>query len=151
MNAYSRSVPSQCQSASRLLVLLAVLLGGQSQSLGSDESVSIGSITVSPQANHRRTVVLRGAAKDIKTLTGSDVYGFATCGQTFTLEDSTGSIDVLYIIKCQSGGNILSVNEGDQTTVYAIIHAPPTTSLKTSNDVDTSIKALATKLVKSAP
>ena len=66
MNAYPRSVRSQYQSVSRSLVFLAILLGGQSQSLAGDEPTSIGSITVSPQANHRRAVVLRGTAKDSK-------------------------------------------------------------------------------------
>ncbi len=45
-----------------------------------DDPISIGSITVNPQANNRRAVVLKGTVKEIRDAYGTDPLGFQTCG-----------------------------------------------------------------------
>lgn len=113
-----------------------------------DDPISIGSITVNPQANNRRAVVLKGTAKEIRAAHGTDPLGFQTCGQAFTLEDSTGSIDVWYLIKCRQGESVVVVGEGDDAIVHATIDAPPITNIKASTALAAGYRAMATKLVR---
>ena len=135
-----------------ILPLFTVILPGEySITSAGDDPIPIGSITVNPQANNRRAVVLKGTAKEIRAVTGSDQYGFSACGQAFTLEDATGTIDVWFVIKCHTEGNIVVVAEGDQMIVYAVIDVPPTTNMKTSPQIDPAIRAMATKLVRGKP
>ena len=134
-----------------LLLFTVILLGEYSITSAGDDPIPIGSITVNPQANNRRVVVLKGTAKELRALTGQDQYGFSACGQAFTLEDATGTIDVWYVIKCQADGNIVVVAEGDQMIVYAVIDVPPTTNMKTSPQLDSTVRAMATKLVRGKP
>ena len=146
-------------SCSRLWVHLALILflfivivpGEYCIASAGDDPIPIGSITVNPQANNRRAVVLKGTAKEIRAVSGSDQYGFSACGQAFTLQDPTGTIDVWYVIKCHAEGNIVVVAEGDQMIVYAVIDVPPTTNLKTSPQIDPAIRAMATKLIRGKP
>ena len=134
-----------------LLLFTVIVPGEYSITSAGDDPIPIGSITVNPQANNRRAVVLKGTAKEIRAVTGSDQYGFSACGQAFTLEDATGTIDVWYVIKCHAEGNIVAVVEGDQMIVYAVIDVPPTTNMKTSPQIDPAIRAMATKLVRGKP
>jgi hypothetical protein len=139
---------SRYQIFLRLFLFVATFLGGQTVASAIDDPISIGSITVNPQANNRRAVILKGTVKEIRAAHGTDPIGFQTCGQTFTLEDSTGSIEVWYLIKCRQGESVVVVGEGDQAIVYATIDAPPITNMKTSTGLETGYKAMATKLVR---
>ena len=139
---------SRYQILLRLFLFAATFLGGQTVASATDDPISIGSITVNPQANNRRAVVLKGTAKEIRAAHGTDPLGFQTCGQAFTLEDSTGSIDVWYLIKCRQGESVVVVGEGDDAIVHATIDAPPITNFKASTALAAGYRAMATKLVR---
>ena len=95
-----------------LLIFSASLLGKHGIALAIDEPISIGSITINPQAHHRRSVVFKGTMKNVMLQDGSDQFGHKTCGQAFDLKDNTGSIDVWYIIKCHTEDTVVTVAEG---------------------------------------
>lgn len=141
----------------RSLLLVAVFVmppvptGRKAQASNADEPISIGSVTVNPQANNRRAVLFKGKASDIRVISGADPFGLPTCGQAFTLEDTTGSIEVWYMIKCNQEANAVVVVENDQLLVAATIDAPPATDLKTSKNPDTGFRAMATKLIRAKP
>ncbi len=149
----------RCSNALRQSALLLTLLimplvpnGMSVQASDADKPISIGSITANPQANNRRVVLFKGKANDIRMIDGGTL-GIATCGQAFTLEDETGSIDVWYMIKChhEDNANVVVVRENDQLLVAATIDASPATDLQTSKSPDTGFRAMATKLVRLKP
>ena len=135
-----------------LLILSSAPNGINAQASDADKPVSIGSITANPQANNRRVVLFKGKANDIRMITGG-ALGIPTCGQAFTLEDETGSIDVWYMIKChhEDTVNVVIVGEKDQLLVSATIDASPATDLQTSIKPDTGFRAMAMKLVRLKP
>ncbi len=132
------------------LILIAGLLGEHSIASAGDEPISIGSIIINPQANHRRSFVFKGTVKNVGTQDGSDQFGQKTCGQNFDLEDNTGSIDVWYVIKCQTADTVVTVTEGEQIIVHATIDAPPT-NVMSPQGKNLGVRAMATKLVRSRP
>ena len=140
-------------TAARFLVLMITLVmltvqiprnGGASEA---EKPISIGSITANPLANNRKIVLFQGKANDIRVITGA-ALGIPTCGQAFTLEDETGSIDVFYMIKCHHEDNTFVVVENDQLLVSATIDAAPSTDMHTSKKPDIGFRAMATKLVR---
>ena len=134
-----------------LLLFTIIVPGAYSITSAGDDPIPIGTIAVNPQANNRRAVVLKGTAKEVRAVSGSDQYGFSACGQAFTLEDATGTIDVWYVIKCHAEENIVAVVEGDQMIVYAVIDVLPTTNMKTSPQIEPAVRAMATKLLRGNP
>src|SRR5690349_2444496 len=112
----------------RFLVFMTMLVVATAQSprdggaSDAEKPISIASITANPQANNRRIVLFKGRANDIQKIDGA-ALGIPTCGQTFTLTDETGSIDVWYMIKCHHGDNAVVVAENDQLLVVATIDA----------------------------
>jgi hypothetical protein len=135
-----------------LLILPIAPKGIDAQASDADKLISIGSITANPQANNRRVVLFKGKAIDIRMITGG-ALGIPTCGQAFTLEDETGSIDVWYMIKChhEDHANVVIVGEKDQLLVSATIDASPATDLQTSIKPDTGFRAMVMKLVRLKP
>jgi hypothetical protein len=133
-----------------LLILTASSLGERSIASAGDEPISIGPIIINPQANHRRPFVFKGTVKNVRIQDGSDQFGQKTCGQIFDLENNTGSIDVWYIVKCQTGDTIVTVAEDEQIIVHVTIDAPPS-NVRTPQGMDLEVRAKATKLVKGRP
>jgi len=86
-----------------------------------DEAIPIGSITINPMANNHRAVILQGKTKTVNAYHGYDSFGRSTCGQGFILADDTGSLDVLYLIRCQANETPVLVGEGERVLVYATI------------------------------
>jgi hypothetical protein len=86
-----------------------------------DEVIPIGSITITPMANNRRAVTLKGKAKTVEVYEGQDNFGHALCGQGFILADDTGSLDVLYLIRCQATEPPALVREDERVVVHATI------------------------------
>ena len=94
--------------------------------------------------------MFKGTVKNVGTQDGSDQFGQKTCGQNFDLADNTGSIDVWYVIKCQTADTVVTVTEGEQIIVHATIDAPPT-NVMSPQGKDLGVRAMATKLVRSRP
>ena len=78
-----------------------------------DEVIPIGSITVNPMANNHRAVILQGKTKTVNAYKGQDSFGRPICGQGFILEDDTGSLDVLYLVRCQANETPALITEGE--------------------------------------
>lgn len=112
-----------------------------------DEITSIGSITVNPTANNRRAVILHGKTRSLSIYQGRDGFGQAVCGQGFILEDDTGSLDVLYLVRCHSNEAPTVVVEGERVVVYATIDAAAS-GVKNSEGKELFVKAMATKIVR---
>jgi len=112
-----------------------------------DATIPIGSITINPMANNRRAVVLLGKAKDTLTYQGVDSLGRSLCGQTFILEDETGSLDVLYLIRCQANEPPVLVGEGERVIVHATIDVS-SDNIKNKEGKEMAFKAMATKIVR---
>lgn len=111
-----------------------------------DEAIPIGSITINPMANNRRAVTLQGKTKTVTVYTGQDSFGRAICGQGFILEDETGSIDVLYLFRCQANDTPLLIGEGERVVVHATIDVS-SDNVKNTEGKDLMFKAMATKII----
>ncbi|MEP6959761.1 MAG: hypothetical protein ABI980_13615 [Nitrospirota bacterium] len=112
-----------------------------------DEVIPIGSITINPMANNRRTVTLQGKTKDVIAYQGQDSFGRSLCGQGFILADETGSLDVLYLIRCQANETPVLVGEGERVVVYAIINVS-FDNVKNTEGKELVFKAMATKIIR---
>jgi hypothetical protein len=112
-----------------------------------DEAIPIGSITINPMANNRRAVILQGKAKTVTAYQGQDGMGRSLCGQGFSLADETGSLDVLYLIRCQANETPVLVGEGERVVVYATIDVL-FDNVKNTEGKELVFKAMATKIIR---
>ena len=112
-----------------------------------DETTAIQLLTANPGANNRRAVKLQGHARGVSEYRGEDSFGRTLCGQGFTLEDDTGAIDVLNIVRCHSTEVPVLIGEGDQVVVYATIDGTPT-NIKNAQGKELTLKAMATKIIR---
>ena len=112
-----------------------------------DEVIPIGSITINPMANNRRAVILLGKVKDTLAYQGVDSLGRSLCGQSFILEDETGSLDVLYLIRCQANEPPVPVGNGERVIVQATIDVTPD-NVKNKEGKEMVFKAMATKIIR---
>ena len=92
--------------------------------------------------------MFKGTVKNVGIQDGSDQFGQKTCGQVLDLEDDTGSINVWYIVKCQTRDTVVTVAEGKQIIVHTTIDAPPANVMMPKGK-DLGVRAMATKLFKS--
>ncbi len=112
-----------------------------------DETTAIGTITVNPGANNRRAVILQGRTSAVSEYRGEDSLGRTLCGQGFTLEDDTGSIEVLYLVRCHATEVLELVGEGERVIVYATIDGTPM-NIKNAEGKELVFKAMATKITR---
>jgi hypothetical protein len=112
-----------------------------------DGVIPIGAITINPMANNRRAVTLQGKTKDVTVYQGQDGYGRSLCGQGFILEDETGSLDVLYLIRCQANETPVVVGEGERVIVHATIDIS-SDNVKNTEGKELVFKAMATKIIR---
>jgi hypothetical protein len=112
-----------------------------------DGIISIGSITVNPMANNRRAVILHGKTKTLTSYHGEDSFGRSICGQAFILEDESGSLDVLYLTRCQANETPVSVSEGERVVVHATIDVT-SDNVKNTDGKELVFKAMATKIIR---
>jgi hypothetical protein len=112
-----------------------------------DEVIPIGSITVNPMANNRRAVILQGKTKTVNAYHGQDSFGRSICGQGFILTDETGSLDVLYLVRCQANETPMLIVEGERIVVHATIDVA-SDNVKNTEGKELVFKAMATKIVR---
>jgi hypothetical protein len=112
-----------------------------------DVVIPIGSITVNPMANNRRAVILQGETKDVNAYHGYDSFGRTLCGQGFILADDTGSLDVLYLIRCQANETPMLVGEGERVVVHATIDVS-SDNVKNTEGKELVFKAMASKIIR---
>jgi hypothetical protein len=112
-----------------------------------DQAIPIGSITINPMANNRRAVILLGKVKDTLAYQGVDSLGRLLCGQSFILEDETGSLDVLYLIRCQANDPPVLIGDGERVIVQATIDVS-SDNVKNKEGKELVFKAMATKIIR---
>ena len=112
-----------------------------------DQAIPIGSITINPMANNRRAVILLGKVKDTLAYQGVDSLGRSLCGQSFILEDETGSLDVLYLIRCQANDPPVLIGDGERVIVQATIDVS-SDNVKNKEGKELVFKAMATKIIR---
>jgi hypothetical protein len=79
---------------------LAVCFGGVT-AFAADQIIPIEEILSNPAGFHRKVVRIQGKAHVVGTRSGRNVAVQSLCGQDFDLEDSTGTIRVVYLVRCQ--------------------------------------------------
>jgi hypothetical protein len=92
-------------------------------------------------------VILQGKTKTVTTYQGQDSFGRSLCGQGFILEDETGSLDVLYLIRCQTNETPVVVGEGERVIVHATIDVS-SDNVKNTEGKELVFKAMATKIIR---
>jgi hypothetical protein len=112
-----------------------------------DEVIPIGSITINFMANNRRAVIFQGKTKNVSAYQGQDSFGRSLCSQGFILEDETGSLDVLYLVRCQANETPVLVGEGERVIVHATIDIS-FDNVKNAEGKDLVFKAMATKITR---
>ena len=104
----------------------------------------IGSLLVNPSAVHRKVVKLEGVAKNVVVHAGSELgTKQSLCGAEFQLEDSSGTITVLYRSRCQVGAlRATVVTERMPCVVEGYMEAPPT-MVRTPDGKDLGVRIMA--------
>ncbi len=104
----------------------------------------IGSLLVNPSAVHRKIFRLQGVAKRVVAHSGSEIgTNQALCGAEFELEDNSGTIPVLYRVRCQVGTQRATViTEGMPCVAEGHMEAPPT-MIRTQDGKDLGFRIIA--------
>jgi hypothetical protein len=130
--------------------LSAVCLGGVPV-LAADTLIPIGEIISNPAGFHRKLVRIQGRVHAIGTRSGRDVTAQSLCGQDFDLEDSTGTIRVVYLVRCQEDASKTEpARDGMVMQVEALIEAPPA-NVKSSSGSEFTVTALARQILPASP
>ena len=87
----------------------------------------------------------------IGTRSGRDVTAQSLCGQDFDLTDGTGTIRVVYLVRCQAdAAKTEPALDGKAMQVEALIEAP-SSNIKSSSGTDFTATALARQILPAAP
>jgi hypothetical protein len=135
----------ECRTAIRYGVILLVLFGASLQSLAADVMTSVQQVLSNPSAFHRHDVVLKGRLKFVGQLDGKNAAGAPICGPTFELDDDTGEIRVIYLIRCdQQEVSRVSAMAGGRAIIHATIDSITVTI--NADGSESRIRAMATKI-----
>ena len=124
-----------------------IALGWNLSGLCMEEVTTVAKILTNPSAFHRHKVVLKGVLKLVSRWEGKDTVGSQTCGPIFQLDDDSGDIPVLYIIRCDAAevGKVTAM-AGQRVTVEATIEA--TTVVSSANGDENKTRAMASKIYR---
>jgi hypothetical protein len=126
-------------------VVILALFGASLQSLAADVMTSVQQVLSNPSAFHRHAVVFKGRLKLIGQWEGKDAVGAPTCGPTLELDDDTGEIPVIYLIRCdQQEVSRVSAMAGGRAIIYATIDSATVTI--NADGSESRIRAMATKI-----
>ena len=122
-----------------------VLLGWILYAHAADEITQVTKILSNPSAYHRHDVVLKGGLKLVGQWEGKDTLGSPLCGPIFKLEDDTGEIPVMYVIRCdQNEVKKFEAMAGGRVIVHATIEAETVSTSASGNEFRT--RAMAKKI-----
>jgi hypothetical protein len=112
----------------RSALVVILLLGGTAQSWSAEPVTPIGWLLINPSSVHRKVVKLEGVVKDVAIYSGrATTTNRPICGAEFKLEDDTGVIEVLYLVRCQAGQEqAQTVTERMRIVVQGTMDALPT-------------------------
>ncbi|MDH5640161.1 MAG: hypothetical protein OEY28_02620 [Nitrospira sp.] len=110
----------------------------------------IASLLANPNAVHRKVFKLEGTAKNVAVFSGSEARtNQPLCGADFDLEDESGSLLVLYHVRCQSGKHkAFTVGDGMRVVIDGYMEAPPTVQ-RYADGKDFGVKFMAQSVTKS--
>ena len=129
---------------------LAICLVGEPVS-AADQTIPIEEILSNPAGFHRTVVRIQGKVHVIGTRSGRNVAVQSLCGQDFDLTDGTGTIRVVYLVRCQDDpGKTEPARDGMVLQVEALIEAP-SSNIKSSSGTDFTATALARQILPAAP
>ena len=116
--------PSPAFVSRMALALVAMAVCGWIVNGRAEEPITpIGSLLVNPSAFHRKLLKLEGTAKEVRPYSKFELT--SVCGANFKLVDETGTIDIIYQLRCQYGGEQdPSVSEGTRVIVEGSMEAP---------------------------
>lgn len=130
---------------------LSVVCCGAEPVSAADRTVPIGEILSNPAGFHRKLVRIQGRVHAIGTRSGRDVTAQSLCGQDFDLEDVTGTIRVVYLVRCQGDPSKTEpARDGMVMEVEALIEAP-SSNVKSSSGTEFTVTALARHILPAAP
>lgn len=122
-----------------------VVLGWSLSGYCMEEITPVAKIWANPSAFHRHSVVLKGVLKLVSRWEGKDVVGAPTCGPIFKLDDDSGDILVMYIIRCDTAEvSRVTAMAGARAIVHATIEAA--TVISTADGSEYQTRAMATKI-----
>ncbi len=126
------------------ILLFGMLLMVGVNGWAAEPVTGIGSLLVNPSAVHRKVVKLEGVAKNVVVHAGSELgTKQSLCGAEFQLEDSSGTITVLYRSRCQVGAlRATVVTERMLCVVEGYMEAPPT-MVRTPDGKDLGVRIMA--------
>lgn len=112
----------------------------------------IGMLLVNPSAMHRKVFKLEGVVKNVAVYSGTETSSNQSlCGADFDLEDDTGTIGVLYHVRCQSGSQRAAVvGNGMRLVVNGYMEAPSTV-MRYSDGTDFGAKFMAQSVDPAKP
>ncbi len=120
-----------------------VVLGWSLSGNSSEEITPVAKIRANPNAFHRHKVVLKGVLKLVSRWEGN-AMGKPTCGPIFTLDDDSGDIPVMYIIRCDAAEvDRVTAMAGERAIVHAIIEAA---TVITADGSEYKTRAMASKI-----
>ena len=123
------------------VVVLGLSLSGHCM----EEITPVAKIWANPSAFHRHKVVLKGVLKLVSRWEGKDAVGTPTCGPIFKLDDDSGDIPVIYIIRCDAAEiEKVTAMAGERAIVHATIEA--TTVVSTAEGSEYKTRAMASKI-----
>jgi hypothetical protein len=122
-----------------------VVLGWSLSGHCMEEITPVAKIWANPSAFHRHKVVLKGVLKLVSRWEGKDAVGIPTCGPIFKLDDDSGDIPVMYIIRCDAAeiGKVTAM-AGERVIVHATIEASYLVSSTDGSEYRT--RAMASKI-----
>jgi hypothetical protein len=122
-----------------------VVLGWSLSGYCMEEITPVAKIWANPSAFHRHSVVLKGVLKLVSRWEGKDAVGAPTCGPIFKLDDDSGDILVMYIIRCDTAEvSRVTAMAGARAIVHATIEAA--TVISTADGSEYQTRAMATKI-----
>ncbi|MBM4127307.1 MAG: hypothetical protein FJ247_08170 [Nitrospira sp.] len=126
------------------IALLGLLLMWVDTGWTAEPVTPISFLLVNPSAVHRKVFRLEGVAKRVVAQSGSEIgTKQALCGAEFELEDSSGTVPVLYRVRCQVGEQRATVvTEGMRCVVEGHMEAPPTV-IRTQDGKDLGFRIIA--------
>jgi hypothetical protein len=128
----------------RSALVVILLLGGTVQTWSAEPVTPIGWLLINPSSVHRKVVKLEGVVKDVAIYSGRETTtNRPICGAEFKLEDDTGVIEVLYLVRCQAGQEqAQTVTEGMRIVVQRTMDALPA-NIRTEDGKDAGYRVLA--------
>ena len=140
-----RALTREPKNTIRYGVILLVIFGASLQSLSADVMTSVQQVLSNPSAFHRHAVVLKGRLKLMGQWEGKDAVGAPICGPMFELDDDTGEIPVIYLIRCdQQEVSRVSSMAGGRAMIYATIDSATVTI--NVDGSESRIRAMAIKI-----